>query len=204
MPEPSSAPETSPLEEPKPAPKRTSSDAGHLPLTEEMDSAKWRLPPVLPVVASALVLALVFGIFAWIFTRPVATGQILTVNSAEQATRDSVLVGLNVTVKNVSKDVLYIKTIHAEMMPAGQNNDESLLKDDAASAVDFDRYFEAYPALAQNKMEPLRPETKLQPGESQQGMVIVAFRVNQQAFNQRQSLRVLIDFYNHSIPAKLQ
>ena len=211
MPEPSSAPEPQPVQEPKPV-SYVPVAAGHMPLTEEMDSAKWRLPPLLPVVISGLVLALIVGIFAFIFSRPLATGQILTVTSAEQVTKDSVLVGMNVAVKNVSKGPLYIKRIHAEMMPgaspqsgASQNQQQqSVLEDDAASAVDFDRYFQAYPTLAQNKMEPLRPETKLEPGESQQGMVIVSFPVDQQAFNQRQSLRVLIDFYDHSVPAKLQ
>lgn len=201
MPEPSSAPEPQPVQEPKPV-SYAPVDAGQMPLTEEMDSAKWRLPPLLPVVISGLVLALIVGVFAFIFSRPLATGQILTVTSAEQVTKDSVLVGVNVNVKNVSKGPLYIKRIHAEMTP-GQSQ-QPVLEDDAASAVDFDRYFQAYPTLAQNRMEPLRPETKLEPGESQQGMVIVSFPVGQQAFNQRQSLRVLIDFYDHSVPAKLQ
>ena len=211
MPEPSSAPETQPIQEPKPPPSAVPVDAGHMPLTEEMDSAKWRLPPFLPVVISGLVLALIVGAFAWFLSRPLATGQILNVTSAEQVTKDSVLVGMNVSVKNVSKGPLYIKRIHAEMTPAanlqngaGKSQDESVMQDDAASAVDFDRYFQAYPTLAQNKMEPLRPETELQPGESQEGMVIVSFPVNQQSFSQRQSLRVVIDFYDHSVPAKIQ
>jgi hypothetical protein len=166
---------------------------------------------LLPVVISGLALVLIVAVFAWFFSRPLATGQILTVTSAEQVTKDAVLVGLNVAVKNVSKGPLYIKRIHAEMTPganqqngAGKTQDQSVMNDDAASASDFDRYFQAYPTLAQNKMEPLRPETKLQPGENQQGMVIVSFPVNQQAFNQRQSLRVVIDFYDHSVPAKIQ
>jgi len=205
MPEPSSAPEPQPVQQPKPPAQAVPVDAGHIPITEELDSAKWRLPPLLPVVISGLALALIVGIFAWIFSRPLASGQILTVTSTEQVTKDSVLVGLNVAVKNVSKGPLYIKRIHAEMTPgSAKTQDQSVMNDDAASASDFDRYFQAYPTLAQNKMEPLRPETKLQPGESQQGMVIVSFPVNQQAFNELQSLRVVIDFYDHSVPAKIQ
>ncbi len=209
MPEPSSTPDPQPPQEPKTASGSMPMDAGHMPITEEMDSAKWRLPPLLPVVAAGGAIVLVLGIFVLVFSRPPATGQLLNVTSAEQVTKDSVMVAMNVSVKNVSKEAIIIKNIHAEMAPGAnpqnsQNKDQSLLKDDAASAVDYDRYFQAYPALAQNKIEPLRPETTLQPGETQQGMVIVAFPLNQEAFDKRQSLKVVIDFYNHSVPAKIQ
>ncbi len=70
--------------------------------------------------------------------------------------------------------------------------------------MDYDRYFQAYPALAQNKIEPLRRETKIQPGQTIQGMVIVGFPVNQQTFDQRKSLKVLVTFYDHATPLKMQ
>ena len=58
--------------------------------------------------------------------------------------------------------------------------------------------------LAQNKIDPLRPETRLLPGETQRGRVIVNFPVNQQAFDQRKSLKVVINLYDHSVPVKIQ
>ena len=37
---------------------------------------------------------------------------------------------------------------------------------DAVSAVDFDRYFQAFPALKNGAQPALPPETKIQPGET--------------------------------------
>jgi hypothetical protein len=207
MPEPSpvpSAPGGNPVEEPRPASDSPPVDAGHMPMTEEMDSAKWRLPPILPVLAAAAVVALVVGIFSFVMGRPSGSGQILNVTGVEQVTKDSMLVAVNVAVKNVSKEPVTIKSIHVEITPAAGAPDQSVLSDEAASAVDYDRYFQAYPALAQNKIDPLRPDTKLLPGETQQGMVIVGFPVNQEAFDKRKSLRVLVTLYDHSVPVKIQ
>src|SRR5581483_1949899 len=193
-----------PAEEPRPASNVPPADAGHIPMTEEMVSAKWRLPPILPVLVAAVAVALVVGIFVLVMGRSPGTGQILNVTGVEQVTKDSMLVAVNVAVKNVSKEPVAIKSIHVEMTPAAGAPDQSVLRDEAAPAVDYDRYFQAYPALAQNKMEPLRPETRLQPGETQQGMVIVGFPVNQEAFDKRKSLHMLITFYDHSVPVKIQ
>src|SRR5579859_259882 len=193
-----------PAEEPRPASDSPPVNAGHMPMTEEMDSAKWRLPPILPVTVAAVAVALVLGIFILVMGRPSGTGKILNVTGVEQVTKDSMLVAVNVAVKNVSKEPVTIKSIYVEMTPAAGAPDQSILRDEAASAVDYDRYFQAYPALAQNKMDPLRPDTKLQPGETQQGMVIVGFPVNQEAFDKRKSLQALITFYDHSVPVKIQ
>lgn len=207
MPDPSPVPPAlghNPVEEPKPASDPTPVDAGHMPMTEEMDSAKWRLPPILPVAVAAVAVALIVGIFILVMGRPSGSGQILNITGVEQVTKDSMLVAVNVAVKNVSKEPVIIKSIYVEMTPAAGAPDQSILRDEAASAVDYDRYFQAYPALAQNKIDPLRPDTKLQRGETQQGMVIVGFPVNQDAFDKRKSLQVLITFYDHSVPVKIQ
>lgn len=204
MPDPSPAPAPNPAEQPKPASDSTPVDAGHMPMTEEMDSAKWRLPPILPVLVAAVAVALIVGLFTLVMGRPAGAGKILNLTTAEQVTKDSVLVAVNVAVKNVSKEPVTIKTIQVEMTPAAGAKDQSVLRDEAASALDYNRYFQAYPALAQNQMEPLRVETKLQPGETQQGMVIVGFPVNQEDFDKRKSLTVLINLYDHSVPIKIQ
>jgi hypothetical protein len=172
-------------------------------MTEELDSAKWRLPPVVPVLLSGLVMAIVIAILVFALSRPLAAGKVLNITTAEQLSKDSVLVALNAEVKNVSKDPLTIHEIHVELTPGGEGNPAALM-DEAAPAVDYDRYFQAYPGLAENKIEPLRRETKLQPGETVQGMVIVGFSVNQQTFDQRKSLKLLITFYDHSTPVKIQ
>ena len=38
-------------------------DAGHVPMTEELDSARWSLPPLVPVLVAAVVLAVVLGTY---------------------------------------------------------------------------------------------------------------------------------------------
>src|SRR6185312_17315276 len=38
-------------------------DAGHVPMTEELDSARWNLPPVVPVLIAAAVLAVILGLY---------------------------------------------------------------------------------------------------------------------------------------------
>jgi len=209
MPDPSLAsgsnpvPEPNPVSEPTPAPSFPQ-DAGHMPMTEELDSAKWRLPPALPVLIAALALAVIVTIFAFVMSRPLAVGKILNVTSVEQVSKDSTLVAINAEVKNVSKEALTIHEIHVELTPPASAQDQSVLRDEAASAVDYDRYFQAYPSLAQSRMEPLRRETKIQPGETVQGMMIVGFPVNQQTFDQRKSLKILITLYDHSVPAKIE
>src|SRR5260370_19914567 len=118
MPDPSPAPDTTPASEPvepSPVPDSTPIDIGYRPMTEEMDSAKWRLPPVLPVIAAALVVAVVVGIFTLVWGRPLATGQILNVTSAEHATKASVFVAIKVSVKNVSRNDVFIRNIQAGM-----------------------------------------------------------------------------------------
>jgi hypothetical protein len=209
MPDPSLASGSNPAES-NPAPENpqppssTAPDAGHVPMTEEMDSAKWRLPPALPVLLAAVALAIVIAIFTFATSRPVAVGKILSITSAEQLSKDSTLVAINAEVKNTSKEPVTIHEIHVELTPPASAADQSVLRDEAASAVDYERYFQAYPALAQNKMEPLRRETKIQPGETVQGTLIVGFPVNQQSFDDRKSLQLLITLYDHSVPVKIQ
>jgi hypothetical protein len=175
-----------------------------MPMTEEMDSAKWRLPPALPVLGSGLVLAVVVVTLVFVLSRPVAVGKVLSVTSAEQLSKASILLAINAEVRNVSKEPLTIQQIHVEVTPPSNAADQSILQDEAAPAVDYDRYFQAYPTLAQNQMEPLRRETKILPGQTVQGMVIVGFPINQQTFDQRKSLRVMVALYDHATPVKIQ
>ena len=67
-------------------------DAGHIPITEEMDSAKWTLPPVLPVLIVLAVLAAIVGGGAYLMRpKPGATGAITGVYAAEAADKSSTM-----------------------------------------------------------------------------------------------------------------
>jgi hypothetical protein len=141
-------------------------DAGHIPITEEMDSAKWTLPPVIPVF---IVLAI----------------------PAEIADKSSTMVLLQVTVSNIGNKPIWVRNIKAQL-----KTDQGEWTDDAASPVDFARYFQALPVLAEHQSAALKPEAKINPGGQVQGMVLVSFPVAKDAFDQRKSLTVTLENYD--------
>ncbi len=74
---------------------------------------------------------------------------------------------------------------------------------DAVSAVNFDRYYQAFPALKANAQPPLSPEDKLQPGQEIKRTVMVGFPVTLDAFNQRKSVSVIVQPYDQTVPVVL-
>ncbi|HZW80658.1 MAG TPA: hypothetical protein VFF50_09320, partial [Candidatus Deferrimicrobiaceae bacterium] len=74
---------------------------------------------------------------------------------------------------------------------------------DAVSAVDFERYYQAFPALKANAQPSLSPEDKLQPGQDIKRTVIVGFPVTLDAFNQRKSVSVIVQPYDQTVPVVL-
>ncbi len=166
-------------------------DAGHVPITEEFDSAKRTLPPVAPVVIALVVVAIVVGIIAFLFrAKPVAQGGIDAVYFSEPANMTNGMVLLQVTLRNVGDRTLYIKSITANL-----KTDQDL-SDDAASPSDYDRYFMAYPELKDHATQPLVVETKIAPGAEQKGTVLVSFPVTKQQFDARKDLNVTIEAYD--------
>jgi len=175
-------------------PKSTqpSPDAGHIPITEEMDSAKWTLPPILPVVIVLVVLAAIVGGGAYLLRpKPGASGAITGVYAAESPDKSSTMVLIEVSVSNIGNKPMWVREITAQL-----KTDEKELTDEAASPVDFARYFQAFPALAQHQSAPLKPETKIAPGGQAEGMVLVSFPVSKDAFDKRKSLTVTLENYD--------
>ena len=68
--------------------------------------------------------------------------------------------------------------------------------------MDFERYFQAFPALKDHALSPFIPETKIEPGASFSGTVIVSFPVTADDFTNRRSLTVTIQPYD-AIPFAL-
>src|SRR5208337_5571338 len=134
----------------KPPQKKPEYDAGHVPITEEFDSAKRTLPPAAPVAIALVVVAIVVGIIAFLFrAKPAAQGGIDAVYFSEPASMTNGMVLLQVTLHNVSGKTLYIKSITANLKT------EQDLSDSAASPSDYDRYFIAYPDLKEHSTQPL-------------------------------------------------
>jgi len=167
-------------------------DAGHVPITEEFDSPRRTLPPVLPL-AIALVVVVVFVVgIAYIFrSKPVAQGQIDNVFISQKEGQPNSMLSIQVSLKAVGDKPLYIKAITAELTTL-----HDTYSDDAASASDFDRYFQAYPELRDHAMKPLAVETKIPPGAQESGTVIVTFPVDKAEFDTRKSLTVTVQPYD--------
>ena len=167
-------------------------DAGHVPITEEFDSAKRTLPPVAPLaVALIVVLVFILGV-AYIFrSKPVAQGQIDQAFAMQQENNAYSMVMMQVTLHNIGDKSLYIKEIKASIV-----TDQGESTDDAASAVDYGRYLQAFPDLQMYASDPLKVETKIEPGGEAKGSVLVAFPITKQQFYARKDLSVTIVPYD--------
>ena len=175
-----------------PPPQPPPPDAGHIPMGEEMDGARWTLPPVIPLLIAAAAVALVAGGYYWLGkAKPVSSGSIREVVAAEQPDKASVLVLVRVVVENRGEKPFWVRAMHVHL-----ETSQGKWDDDAASAVDHGRYYQAFPDLAAHRAPALQVETRIPAGASQEGVMMVAFPVNKQAFDQRQSLTVTVDAYD--------
>jgi len=179
---------------PAPAPEPTAPipfDIG-----EEFGTAKKNLPP-LKILAITIV-AVVIAFFTYALTqRSVsnASGAIGDISSVEIPNQNSVMVAINVSITNNGKKPYWIHTMQATLETAsGAFTDEH-----PASAVDFERYFQAFPDLKQHALEPLKPETKILPGGQTAGTIVVTFPVLPDAFAARKSLTVTIQPYDQPV-----
>ncbi|HJT01322.1 MAG TPA: hypothetical protein VJ756_19665 [Terriglobales bacterium] len=161
-------------------------------LGEEFDKAKWTLPPAqivaIAVAGVAIALAIVMYVARY---KPVSAGSLGDVSSVELADHNSVLVAINVTVRNIGQKPLWIHEMGAEV-----ETDKGKFNDHAASAIDFERYYQAYPTLKQKALPALMPEMKIAPGGEQKGTIIVSFPVNEDTFNKRKALSVTVEPYD--------
>src|SRR5512140_359218 len=110
MPDPlPNTPPPSPTPSTPSTPKSANIDYGNVPLSEEMDKAKWQLPPAQIVgvgVAVVLIAALIFG---WIFRyQPVASGQLRDVFAVETSDHSSVLSTVLISVRNDYEKSIFI------------------------------------------------------------------------------------------------
>jgi Domain of unknown function (DUF4352) len=177
---------------PKPGP---GFDAGHVPITEEFDSARRTLPPVAPLAVALLVVAVFIVGVGYIFrSKPVAQGQVDQAFAMQQQDAANSMVLMQVTLRNIGNKTLYIKEITANIVTdAGESS-----PDDAASAVDYDRYLQAFPDLRAYATEPLKVETKIAPGGEAKGSVMVTFPITKEQFYARKGLNVTIYPYDQT------
>jgi hypothetical protein len=167
------------------------SSAMKFDIGEEFGTAKRNLPPAKIVLIGIAVVLVVGAIVVFTQSRPTSAGSIDDVVGVEVPNQNTVLTAINVTVRNAGKKAMWIHSMKATL-----KTDSGEFPDDAASPIDFERYFQAFPALKQHAIEPLKVETKIQPGGEVKGTIMVGFPVTQDAFDKRKSLSVTIQPYD--------
>ncbi len=122
---------------------------------------------------------------------PLSRGSIGDIVSVTVPGQDMVMVAVNVSLQNNSQKPSWIHTIQASLDTGGNT-----LSDDAAPAMDAQRYFEAFPDLKAHALDILTTETRLNPGSKVAGTVVVSFPVKADAFAARKSLTVTVTPYD--------
>ena len=205
-----SSPSTPPIN--KPAEPRP--DAGHIPMSEELDSARWSLPPLVPVVMAAVVLGLIVGVYLVSSRKPAtSTGSALRVVALPVHTEskgsiapggmgttdqdiektDAVMVNMVLDVKNAIEKPMYLKNIEGKLV-----TDKNEYTDDAAPSSDYERIIQAYPQLQIPGSQPLKSESTIPPNADQQGLVIFSFPISREVWDKRKSLQAQVNFYDHA------
>jgi hypothetical protein len=198
MPDPSPPPSAQPTPvQPAAQPKPPAGPT--INIGEEFGTAKKNLPPtriVLICVAAVVVVVLIASFLKR--AKPQASGSLDNVVAVEIPGQTSTMTALTFTLTNTSNKILYVHNLQGKIKTSGGEPTA-----DAVSAVDFDRYFQAFPALKNGAQPALSPEAKIQPGESVTRTIIVAFPVTLDAFNQRQSTSVVVQPYDQQLPVVL-
>lgn len=189
------AEETPPTQAPGP-PQPSTGAARDFRIDEEFGTAKKNLPPVKIVLIGIAVIA-VIALIVELTQKPSssATGILGDVVSVEIPNQNAVMVAINLTVHNGGAKPYWIHTLEADLDTGGNH-----YTDQAASAVDFDRYFQYFPDLKRSALPPLKPETKILPGGEIAGTIIVSFPVLPDAFARRKSLLVKVQPYDQPVP----
>jgi hypothetical protein len=183
---------------PPPAPEPVPPPPAQIPfdIGEEFGTAKKNLPPAKIILIGVGALLIVAAIVALI-QRPhtTAAGKIDNIVAVEIPDQKAIMVAVNVSFQNNGKKAFWIHNMDATL-----ETDSGPLKDDAASGADFDRYFQAFPALKEHALPPLKLEDKIEPGGSTKGTIIVSFPVTQDVFNKAKSFQVSIWPYDQAVP----
>ena len=191
------SPETSP--DPAPRPLMNLGPGPGVNIGEEFGTAKRNLPPAKIVAIVLAAAAILVAVFAFVErAKPQGGGSVDNIAVAEIPDQHAVMVAVNVTVHNSGEKSLWIHDIKATLKTV-----DAEFSDEAASAVDFDRYFQAFPVLKEHALAALPPETKIAPGAQAQGTIVVSFPVTLDGFDKRQSLSVVIQPYDQPLPLVL-
>ncbi|MGA2417231.1 MAG: hypothetical protein ABSF59_22480 [Candidatus Sulfotelmatobacter sp.] len=185
---------------PQPAPPANSPPAAqHGPtirIGDEFGTAKRNLPPVKILLFALAGVLFVVGVFSFLQRpKPQGAGSLDNVAAVQIPGQTAVLTALTFTLRNSGEKPLWVHGIQGQLTSTSGE-----LTAQAVSAVDFDRYYQGFPALKPNSQPALAPEDQLQPGREVKRTVIVSFPVTLDAFNQRKSVSVDIQPYDQPLP----
>jgi len=164
-------------------------------ISDEFGTAKRNLPPVKMLLLAMAGVIVIVGIAAFLQrAKPQAAGSLDSVTAVAIPGQSASLAALTFTLCNSGERSLWVQRIQGKVVTSSGE-----LSSDAVSAVDFDRYYQAFPALKENAQRALSPEDKLQPGQELKRTVIVSFPVTLEGFNQRKSASVVIQPYDQPV-----
>ncbi len=166
---------------------------------DEFGTAERNLPPVKIVLFAIAGVLIVVGIASFFErAKPQGAGSLDNVTAVDLPGQNSVLVALTFTLRNTGKKSLWVHNVAGKLATSSGES-----TGDAVSAIDFDRYYQAFPALKENALTALSPEDKLKPGQEIRRTVMVSFPVTLDAFNQRKSVSVVVQPYDQPVPITL-
>lgn len=166
---------------------------------DEFGTAKRNLPPARILALATAGILVLAGIASFIQrAKPQGAGSLDNVVAVELPGQNSVLVALTFTLRNSGKKSLWVHNIEGKLVTSSGES-----TGDAVSAIDFDRYYQAFPALKANALAALAPEDKLQPDQELKRTVMVSFPVTLDTFNQRRSVSVIVHPYDQPVPVVL-
>ncbi len=167
-------------------------DAGHIPITEELDSAKWTLPPIVPLLIAAVFVAVLVSVVVLSNrSKPVASLAITKVVAADQ--QGNTMVAVQAKLTNQIDKLLWVKEIVAE----DETADGKKLTDTAAPSMDAARYIDAFQPLQEAKADPLKEELKLPAKTSYNGVAVFAFPIDKKSFDGRKGLTLRVQMYDN-------
>jgi hypothetical protein len=169
-------------------------------IADEFGTAKRNLPPVKILLMATAGILIIVGIASFFQrAKPQGAGSLDNIVAVDLPGQNSVLVALTFTLRNSGQKPLWVHDIKGKLVTSSGEPSSG----EAVSSIDFERYYQAFPALKQNALAPLPPEEKLQPGQEIKRTVMVSFPVALDAFNQRKSVSVIVQPYDQPVPVTL-
>ncbi len=184
----------SPAKAPKPAAAAPApqTDAGHIPITEELDSAKWTLPPIVPLLIAGVVVAIVVAVIV-LSNRPTPSASLALTKVASSDQQGNTMVAIQAKLDNQIDKALWVKSITAEVETA----DGKKYTDNSAPSMDAARYMDAVPDLQQAKADWFKEDLKIPAKTSYNGVAIFAFPVAKKDFDARKTLTLRVQIYDN-------